>query len=66
MGSNTTPPGCGDVYSTLLSRRVDLIGDYAGNEPFLLDGDSLLLHCFADERLDFQGKCCALAFGAPC
>jgi hypothetical protein len=34
---------------------VNLIGDYAGNELFLLEGDSLLLHCFGDEAIDFDG-----------
>ena len=29
------------------------MGDYAGQELFLLEGDSLLLHCFSDPRLDF-------------
>ncbi|KAK5171107.1 uncharacterized protein LTR77_004251 [Saxophila tyrrhenica] len=41
-------------YRRLLSRRVDLVGDYAGNELFLIDGDSLLLRCFSDEYLDFD------------
>lgn len=30
-------------YKDLSSRRVDLIGDYAGDELFLIEGDSLLL-----------------------
>ncbi|KAK3076664.1 hypothetical protein LTS18_012403, partial [Coniosporium uncinatum] len=38
----------------LLSRRVDLVGDYAGNELFMIEGDSLLLRCFSDPKLDFQ------------
>lgn len=42
------------VYRRLLSRRVDLVGDYAGNELFLIDGDSLLLRCFSDSKLDFH------------
>ena len=41
-------------YESLSARRVDLIGDYAGSELFLIDGDSLLRHCFSDSRLDFQ------------
>lgn len=41
-------------YRRLLSRRVDLVGDYAGNELFLIDGDSLLLRCFSDPHLDFH------------
>ncbi|KAF2144344.1 uncharacterized protein K452DRAFT_223784 [Aplosporella prunicola CBS 121167] len=46
-------PDWGDVYGRLFSRRVDLVGDYAGSEPFLIEGDSLLLHCFSDDKLDF-------------
>lgn len=41
-------------YARIYSRRVDIVGDYAGNELFLVDGDSLLLHCFSDEHLDFE------------
>jgi len=41
-------------YQKLLSRRVDLVGDYAGNELFVIEGDSLLLRCFSDPKLDFQ------------
>lgn len=37
---------------------IDLIGDYAGKELFLIEGDSLLRDCFADERIDFQRKIC--------
>ena len=42
-------------YENVRSRVVDLVGDYAGKELFLVEGDSLLLECFRDERLDFQG-----------
>ncbi|KAL6716555.1 hypothetical protein ACLMJK_006122 [Lecanora helva] len=41
-------------YGQLASRRVDLVGDYAGREVFLLEGDSLLLQCFSDPKLDFD------------
>ncbi|GLA84308.1 hypothetical protein AtubIFM56815_008520 [Aspergillus tubingensis] len=41
-------------YTGLYSRTVDLVGDYAGSELFIIDGDSLLLHCFADDQLDFS------------
>jgi len=43
-----------DSYSKLLSRRVDLVGDYAGDELFLIEGDSMLLRCFSDDKLDFD------------
>ncbi|OJZ84331.1 hypothetical protein ASPFODRAFT_82687 [Aspergillus luchuensis CBS 106.47] len=41
-------------YTGLYSRTVDLVGDYAGSELFIIEGDSLLLHCFADDQLDFS------------
>jgi len=41
-------------YEKVRSRRVDLVGDYAGNELFLVEGDSLLLHAFSDPNLDFD------------
>ena len=40
-------------YGKLHSRRVDLVGDYAGQELFVLEGDSLLLRSFSDPKLDF-------------
>ncbi|GKZ23205.1 hypothetical protein AbraIFM66951_000706 [Aspergillus brasiliensis] len=40
-------------YNGLYSRTVDLVGDYAGSELFIIEGDSLLLHCFANDQLDF-------------
>ncbi|KAI4289903.1 MAG: hypothetical protein L6R35_000819 [Caloplaca aegaea] len=41
-------------YGKLPSRRVDLVGDYAGQELFLVEGDGLLLRCFDDPDLDFH------------
>ena len=41
-------------YAGLRSRTVDLVGDYAGDEPFIIEGDSLLLHSFSDDKLDFD------------
>ncbi|ORX92235.1 DEAD/DEAH box helicase-like protein [Clohesyomyces aquaticus] len=43
-----------DWYSKLNSRRVDIVGDYAGNELFLVEGDSVLLNAFSDQHLDFD------------
>ncbi|KAL4883392.1 DEAD/DEAH box helicase [Aspergillus karnatakaensis] len=40
-------------FDGLHSRTLDLVGDYAGDDLFLLDGDSLLLQCFSDPSLDF-------------
>ena len=44
-----------DWYSRLSTRRVDLVGDYAGQELFIVEGDGLLLRCFDDPGLDFYG-----------
>ena len=41
-------------YGRLSVRRVDLVGDYAGQELFLVEGDSLLLRCFSSANLDFD------------
>lgn len=43
-------------YMGLRTQSLDLVGDYAGNELFLLEGDSLLLQCFADPKIEFEGK----------
>ena len=43
-------------YGQKSARRVDLVGDYAGKELFLLEGDSLLLKCFGGPQLDFDGS----------
>ena len=42
-------------YDTSRPLFIDLVGDYAGKELFLVEGDSMLRECFADERIDFQG-----------
>ncbi|KAJ5638305.1 DEAD/DEAH box helicase, partial [Penicillium lividum] len=36
------------------SRIVDLVGDFVGRELFIIDGDSLLLQCFSNKKLDFH------------
>ncbi|KAL3478688.1 hypothetical protein BJX99DRAFT_269117 [Aspergillus californicus] len=41
-------------FETLASRTLDLVGDYAGDELFLIEGDSILLQCFSDDSLDFS------------
>lgn len=43
-------------YMRLPTQTLDLVGDYAGNELFLLEGDSLLLQCFADPKIKIEGK----------
>ena len=52
--SSTSQNALLEWYARIYSRRVDIVGDYAGNELFLVDGDSLLLHCFDDDHLDIQ------------
>ncbi|MCJ1475667.1 hypothetical protein MMC13_004330 [Lambiella insularis] len=47
-------PNVLDWYLGLQSRTLDLVGDYAGNELFVLEGDSLLLYCFGDLKIDFE------------
>lgn len=41
-------------YDNLSYRSVELVGDYAGNEPFLVDGDSLLLLTFSTALVDLS------------
>lgn len=41
-------------YDSTNPRFVDLVGDYAGQELFLVEGDGLLREAFGDERLDFS------------
>ena len=41
-------------YAKVLTRWVDLVGDYAGNELFLIEGESLLLHCFSISKVDLD------------
>ncbi|KAH8622007.1 putative helicase [Alternaria alternata] len=43
-------------YRSVSSRLVDLIGDYAGSERFIIEFDSLLLQCFSNSKLDFGGQ----------
>jgi hypothetical protein len=47
-------------YDARTPRILDLVGDYAGKELFLVEGDSLLRACFEDGRIDFEGKLCPL------
>ena len=52
--------GTGSILSWYDNTRpmfIDLVGDYAGKELFLVEGDSLLRECFEDERIDFDCKC---------
>jgi hypothetical protein len=42
-------------YGQTQSRRVELV-DLVGQELFLVEADSLLLHCFSDPLIDFEGS----------
>lgn len=55
---NQGPAGTHSILNWYDSTRpmfIDLVGDYAGKELFLVEGDSLLRECFEDERVDFDG-----------
>jgi len=41
-------------YRTRYPFVVNIVGDYAGSSPFLIDGDSLLRKVFSDKRIDFS------------
>ncbi|KAL9476551.1 hypothetical protein ACSS6W_006392 [Trichoderma asperelloides] len=41
-------------YTHLSPSRVDLIGDIAGKEPFLIHGESLIRHCLEESPANFQ------------
>jgi hypothetical protein len=56
MGSQTEENDVLNWYKSIFSRRVDLVGDYAGSEIFLLEFDSLLLQCFSNPKLNFSSK----------
>lgn len=35
---------------------VDIVGDFAGRDLFLIHGESLIRHCLKESRVDFEGK----------
>lgn len=55
-GTTQVPNSILSWYDETRPMWIDLVGDYAGKELFLVEGDSLLRECFADERIDFQSK----------
>uniref|UniRef100_A0A1Y1K1W7 ATP-dependent RNA helicase DDX60 PIN-like domain-containing protein n=1 Tax=Photinus pyralis TaxID=7054 RepID=A0A1Y1K1W7_PHOPY len=40
-------------YKSLSPLRVDIVGDFAGKELFAIHGDSLMLHCVTNARVDY-------------
>lgn len=43
-------------YERLRPTRVELVGDYVGKELFAVHGESLILHCLQQGRVDILGK----------
>ncbi|KAL0940461.1 DEAD/DEAH box helicase [Colletotrichum truncatum] len=43
-----------DWKACLTPLRVDVVGDFAGNELFAIHGEALLSHCVTDAKVDFQ------------
>ncbi|CAM1501134.1 Fc.00g102960.m01.CDS01 [Cosmosporella sp. VM-42] len=41
-------------YSTQSSLTVDIVGDFAGRELFLVHGESLIRHCLPQSKVDFH------------
>lgn len=45
-----------DWYADQRPLTIDIVGDFAGNELFLIHGESLIRHCLAQSKVDFNGK----------
>lgn len=43
-------------YSGLVPTHMDLIGDFAGSELFMIEGDSLLRNAFNDTRIEMKAS----------
>lgn len=56
MDQDEAPRGILAWYDSTRPMFIDLVGDYAGKELFLVEGDSLLRECFEDDRIDFDGE----------
>jgi hypothetical protein len=35
---------------------VDIVGDFAGRELFVIHGESLMRYCLAEAKVDFDGR----------
>ncbi|KAL6415151.1 hypothetical protein AUP68_01696 [Ilyonectria robusta] len=42
-------------YSAQQTIKVDIVGDFAGGEPFAIHGESLIKYCLEQSRVDFDG-----------
>jgi hypothetical protein len=56
MGRKSEESAVLNSYKSIFSRHVDLVGDYAGSETFLIEFDSLLLQCLSHPKLNFSSK----------
>ncbi|KAH6977816.1 hypothetical protein EDB82DRAFT_567453 [Fusarium venenatum] len=43
-----------DWYTDLRPLTVDIVGDFAGRELFLIHGEALMRHCLVEARVDFD------------
>lgn len=43
-------------YSGLRPLKVDVVGDFAGRELYVVHGESLIRHCLEQSRVDFEGN----------
>jgi hypothetical protein len=46
-----------DWYTDLRPLTVDIVGDFAGRELFLIHGEALMRHCLVEARVDFDSRC---------
>lgn len=44
-------------YADRHAHIVDLVGDIAGRETFIVQGESLIRHCLETSKVDFDGRC---------
>lgn len=44
-------------FVTQWPSTIDIVGDFAGSELFLIHGESLLRHCLVESKVDFDGEC---------
>ncbi|KAM0333306.1 hypothetical protein ACHAQA_001967 [Verticillium albo-atrum] len=53
-GEHTDPETLRLWYTNLLPRTVDIVGDFAGKELFVIHGEGLLRHCITEAKVDFE------------
>lgn len=49
-------------YQSLRPLQVDVVGDFAGKELFVIHGDSMLLHCITKGKVDYDSMSPLVAF----